>query len=211
MRIASSAPRPAYLAAARPWQAWTMSTTGDAMNRIVANLVRLARRPGRLLLTAAAVPVGLFALFGLLLGLDAETWTGWVPLVLAGLLAVPVVVLAVRRERLQRTTADLGDHPVTTAGGVVVVPGDRSARVPGEEELAAWTEAMDEGRVRTARWFPRVEATQRALVRAAGGTVQAPYLKDDLRVTLVAFLGTVAAIPFGVLGTFVSAFALLLR
>lgn len=188
-----------------------MSATSDAMNRVVANLVRLARRPGRLLLTAAAVPVGVFALLALLLGLDAEAWTGWVPLVLAGVLAVPVVVLTVRRERLQRTTADLGDHPVTTAGGVLVVPGDRTARAPTEEELATLSEAMDEGRVRTARWFPRVEATQRALVRAAGGTVHAPYLRDDLRVTLLAFLGTVAAIPLGVLGAFVSAFALLLR
>ena len=58
--------------------------------------------------------------------------------------------------------------------------------------------------------FPRVEAAQRALLRAAGGPVKAPYLRDDLRVTLVAFLGTVAAIPLGVLGAFGCAFSLLL-
>lgn len=186
-----------------------MSATNDAMNQIVVNVVRLARRPGYLLLVGAAVPVGVFLLFGLLLGLEAESWGGWVPFALAVLLAVPVAVLAVRRERLQRATADIGDGPVTTAGGVVVVT-NQPAAGDLEEELATLTEAMDEGRVRTARWFPRVEATQRALLRAAGGPVRAPYLRDDLRVTLVAFLGTVAAIPLGVLGSFMSAFALLL-
>lgn len=83
------------------------------------------------------------------------------------------------------------------------------ARSPVEEELGTLSEAMDENRVRSARWFPRVEATQRALLRAAGGPVNAPYLRDDLRVTLVAFLGTVAAIPLAVLGSFMCAFALL--
>src|SRR5690606_6163665 len=150
----------------RPWQAWTMSATSEAMNRIVVNIVRLARRPGLVLLVAAAVPVGVFLLFGLLIGLDAVSWVGCVPCALAVLLAVPVVVLAVRRARGPRATA--------------------------------------------ARWFPRVEAAQRALLRAAGGPVNAPYLRDDLRVTLLAFLGTVAAIPLGVLGAFVCAFALLL-
>ena len=58
--------------------------------------------------------------------------------------------------------------------------------------------------------FATNAAAQRALLRAAGGPVNAPYLRDDLRVTLVAFLGTVAAIPLGVLGAFVCAFSLLL-
>lgn|SRR5690554_3647944 len=186
-----------------------MSATSDAMNRLVVNVVRLARRPGLMLLAAAAVPVGVFALLALILGLGAQSWTGWVPLALAVLLAVPVAVLAVRRERLQRTTAGLGDQPVTTSGGVVVLGGERAGS-PLEHELSTWGEAMDEGRVHTARWFPRVEAAQRSLLRAAGGPVNAPYLRDDLRVTLVAFLGTVLAIPLGLLGAFMSAFALLL-
>lgn len=194
---------------AGPWQAWVMSATSDAMNRIVVNIVRLARRPGLMLLVAAGVPVGVFLLLGLLVGLDAVSWVGWVPFALAVVLAVPVGVLAVRRERLQRATADLGDHRVTTVGGVVVVSGEQAGS-PLEEELSTLGEALDEGRVHTARWFPRVEAAQRALLRAAGGPVNAPYLRDDLRVTLVAFLGTVAAIPLGVLGAFVCAFALLL-
>jgi len=92
---------------------------------------------------------------------------------------------------------------VTSAGGVVVITDQ-----PADED--ALREAAAEAQIHTARWFPRVEAAQRALLRAAGGPVNAPYLRDDLRVTLVAFLGTVAAIPLGVLGAFVCAFSLLL-
>lgn len=35
-----------------------MSATSEAMNRIVVNIVRLARRPGLVLLVAAAVRIG---------------------------------------------------------------------------------------------------------------------------------------------------------
>jgi len=192
-----------------------MSATSDAMNQIVANVVRLSRRPGLMLLVAAAVPVGVFVLLALLVGLDAVSWVGWIPLVLAGLLAVPVLVLTIRRERLQRTTASLGEDPVVAGGVVVVQDPERGEQTDAqlaalEEELGTLSDAMEEGRVRSARWFPRVEAAQRSLLRAAGGTVNAPYLRDDLRVTLVALLGTVAAIPLGVLGAFMCAFALLL-
>lgn len=188
-----------------------MSATSDAMNQLVANVVRLARRPGLMLLVAAAGPVGVFLLLSLLIGLEAVTWAGWLPFVLAALLGVPVILLAVRRERLQRTTASLGETPVVAGGVVVVQEGQTDAqRAALEQELGTLSEAMEEGRVRTARWFPRVEAAQRSLLRAAGGPVNAPYLRDDLRVTLMAFLGTVVAIPLGVLGTFACAFALLL-
>ena len=72
------------------------------------------------------------------------------------------------------------------------------------EEMAFLEEVRWVGSLRTARYFPRVEAAQRALVLAAGGTVNAPYLKDDLRVTLVALLGTFVAIPVGAIGAMVS-------
>lgn len=180
-----------------------MSETNDAVNQIAANVVRLARAPGRLLLVVASVPVGAFLLLGLLLGLGAAGWTGWVPFALAALLAVPVVVLAVRRARLQRATESLPQGPLTTPGGVVVVSGDTSRDT-------TMNDAVSEAHIHTTRWFPRVEAAQRALLRAAGGPVKAPYLRDDLRVTLLAFLGTAAAIPLGILGAFITAFALLL-
>lgn len=58
-------------------------------------------------------------------------------------------------------------------------------------------------------WMPRVEAAQRAAIAAAGGTVNAPYLKDDLRVTIVSAILSGLAIPAATFFAFVAFFALL--
>lgn len=58
-------------------------------------------------------------------------------------------------------------------------------------------------------WMPRVEAAQRAAIAAAGGTVNAPYLKDDLRVTIVSAILSGLAIPAATFFSFVAFFALL--
>lgn len=58
-------------------------------------------------------------------------------------------------------------------------------------------------------WMPRVEAAQRAAIAAAGGTVNAPYLKDDLRVTIVSAILCGLAIPAATFLAFVAFFALL--
>ncbi len=58
-------------------------------------------------------------------------------------------------------------------------------------------------------WMPRVEAAQRAAVAAAGGLVNAPYLKDDLRITLVSGLVAVIGLPLGFFLLILAAFALL--
>lgn len=190
-----------------------MSATSDAMNQIASNLVRLTRRPGLLLLGAATLPVVLFVVLSLIVGLQAATGGGWTLFALALLLAVPVALLAIRRERLRRTTDGLPGAGTVVAGGVVdhpATPGADPLTGALGEEMGTWNEAMAETHIRTARWLPRVEATQRALVRAAGGVVNAPYLRDDLRVTLLAVLGTVLAIPLAVLGVFLAAFVLLL-
>ena len=58
-------------------------------------------------------------------------------------------------------------------------------------------------------WMPRVEAAQRAAIAAAGGTVNAPYLKDDLRVTIVSAIFAAIAIPASTFFIFVAFFSLL--
>ena len=58
-------------------------------------------------------------------------------------------------------------------------------------------------------WMPRVEAAQRAAIAAAGGTVNAPYLKDDLRVTIVSAILAAIAIPAATFFIFVAFFSLL--
>jgi hypothetical protein len=175
----------------------------------------VARRPGALLLTTAGVGVGIFALLGLLLGVGGAVWTAWIPFALALVLAVPVLVLAVRRGRLQSQTRDLDlRHTVVGGRGEVVVVdshGQDPARYALQDEVDTLNAAMAEGAVRTARFLPRVEAAQRAALVAAGGRVRAPYLVDDLRVTIVALLGTLAAVPLSVLGATVTAVMLLMR
>ena len=50
---------------------------------------------------------------------------------------------------------------------------------------------------------------RRAAIAAAGGTVNAPYLKDDLRVTIVSAILSGLAIPAATFFAFVAFFALL--
>lgn len=179
-----------------------MTTAGDLLNQIVPALVRLTHWPGAALLAAAGAAVGSFAVLGLVHGLGGA---GWVPLVLACVLAVPVLVLAWRRRRLERQVAD-AERGHRTVGGAEIVPAQGQ---PQEEDLRALDAALDEASIRTARFLPGVEAAQRAALRAAGGPVQAPYLRDDLRVTLVALVATLAAVPLGVLGAVVTAILVL--
>ncbi len=187
-----------------------MTQTGDLLNQVVPPLVRLADRPGALLLRVAAFGVGTFALLGLVHGLVVDGWQAWVPLELAGLLALPVVLLAVRRRRLVLQTEGVGVHRTVSANPreIVVVNGEPLAGLR-EEQRASYDAALAENRIRTARFMPRVEAAQRAAVAAAGGHVHAPYLRDDLRVTIAALLGTLAAVPLSALGSIVTAIVLL--
>ena len=188
-----------------------MTAAGDVLNQVIPALVRLARRPGAALLWLATASVGSFVLLAVVHGLTGSAWPDWIPLALAVLLAVPVVVLAVRRHRLQVQVADLAARPTITGGaaGTVARRGDGTEDTRLRDEREALSAAMAENALRTARFLPRVEAAQRAARFAAGGTVQAPYLKDDIRVTLVALLATLVVVPLGSLGAVITAVLLL--
>jgi len=190
-----------------------MTALGDFLGQVVPALVRVARRPGLLLLRAAALAVGSFALLGIAAASTGSGWSAWVPLALAALLAAPVAVLAVRRARLQASTEGLDLHRTIEAPSSSVRAGAGSGTAGGDlqGEQALLDAAVREGSLRTARYFPRIEAAQRAGLLAAGGPVNAPYLRDDLRVTLVALVGTLAAVPLGTLGAVSTAIALLAR
>lgn len=70
-------------------------------------------------------------------------------------------------------------------------------------------DAMMEETQRRDTWMPGIEAAQRAAVAAAGGTVNAPFLRDDLRITLVSAIATGAVIPIEVFIGIFAFFALL--
>lgn len=187
-----------------------MSAPADVLNQVVPPLVRLARRPGALLLEVAACAVGSFLLLGVVHGVQGDGASSWSAVVVAAVLAVPVVDLTLRRHRLQRRTEGLDVHrTVAPASREVVIQDGEPVAGMSPEARDAFAAALAEHRIRRARFFPGLEATQRAAVAAAGGTVNAPYLKDDLRVTLLALLGTLAAIPLATLGAIVTALALL--
>lgn len=188
-----------------------MTATGEVLNQMVPTLVRVARRPGAILLGLGWWAIGIFALLALVYGATGDGWTAWSPLAWAGLLAVPIAVLAVRRQRLQVQTQGLHLHRTITGDESLVTYDAARSRDPVQEELEVISAAMAENAVRTARFFPRVEAAQRAGLLAAGGPVNAPYLRDDLRVTLAALLGTLGAIPLAALGSIVTAVMLLAR
>lgn len=187
---------------------WDVASPGGFLNDVVPPLVRLAERPGAALVRVASLGVGVFALLGLVYVVSHDGGTAWIPVGVAAVLAVPVALLAVRRWRLNVFTQGLGsNHEVS------VLPGEIALRdgVRSEPSVnqAAFEAAIAENRIRSARFLPRVEAAQRAAVAAAGGTVHAPYLKDDLRWTIAALVGTLAAIPLSTLGSIVTAILLL--
>lgn len=173
------------------------------MNRVVAALLRIVRRPGQVLLVLAAVPVAIFAFVALLVGIAGG---GWVLLVVAAVLGLPLVVLSWRRHRLQRWAESEDEQPVVevidgeSGSRVVIVQGD----TPGDRRVISFTDLP-----RT-RFMPGVAIVQRIMLDAAGGPVNAPYLKDDLRITILAAIGAVVAVPLSILGAFIAVFALLL-
>lgn len=74
------------------------------------------------------------------------------------------------------------------------------------------TRAFGVGRLAViGRVLGRMERAQRALLTAAGGPVNAPYLVDDLRITVLAFAGTLATIVVGGFAVLVLAIVLLAR
>lgn len=82
--------------------------------------------------------------------------------------------------------------------------------VPAQDSHAQrMHDARLESEQRRDTWMPRVEAAQRAAIAVAGGTVNAPYLKSDLRITIVSALLTMAVVPTAIFFSIVALFALM--
>ena len=105
-----------------------------------------------------------------------------------------------------------GDSP---SREIVVIDqsGRRESAPPPKDDFADSEETIERDRLHDAAaeaaqlretWMPRIEAAQRSAIAAAGGLVNAPYLKDDLRVTLLSGIFTLLSIPLGVFFTFVA-------
>jgi len=223
------------------------------MSSLSENLGALARGGGQLLRFPTAFLLGWASLVLVIL-----TWQVWALLAPAGgpgllgtvllvafvvLLALPVLVLGLRRRRWLRLTepSSTADRPTVVVGSQELIRidslsdkvEDDMTGMEGEEDVRAVMDAFTEvqlpevsrrgagarmtrlfgvGRLAIiGRVFGRMERAQRALLTAAGGPTKAPYLVDDLRVTVAAFLGTLLTICLGGLSILVLAAVLLAR
>lgn len=166
------------------------------MGGLVQSMLRMSSEMSRGLTIVSALFTAIF--LGIALGsLSANgLFISWLLATLAVVLSVLVALFAWRRWRLGVNLATI-ENQVYVSSGVVSADADDPADTFFETFYV-------ESRSSDARFLPGVEAAQRAMLQAAGGAVNAPYLKADLRVTMVAFVGTLVAIPLSVSGGFIS-------
>lgn len=223
-----------------------MSSLSESLGAFARGGAQLLRFPTAFLLGWACIVLLILTLevWALLAGDGGPGILGTVLLILfLALLALPVVVLALRRRRWLRLTAESETtaRPVVTDTSVDLIRidslsdkvEDDMSGLEGEEDVRAVMDAFTEvqlpevsrrstgarltralgvGRFAViGRVFGRMERAQRALLRAAGGPTKAPYLVDDLRVTVAAFAGTMLTIAVGGLTILVMAAVLLAR
>lgn len=214
-----------------------MTSLPDAIGQLARALSLLFRLPTAAVLVLAGAVSSLAVLFAVIniVIADATSPGQWVVLAVAILLGLPVLIFAVLRWRWFHRLQAAAPTPVSTE---VVSPSDLADQVssqmgdvPGGEDAQVLMDALAEGRMpagmgnsrgsRLTRWLgsgrlgilgyalTRIEQVQRALLVAAGGPVAAPYLKDDLRLSTMAFLGSLVAVPLAGLLAIILALVLL--
>lgn len=174
-----------------------MSALPGSLSLFLPLLVKLLRGPGK----AIVLVNGLLTALLLWLTIDSvrDGNAGvWVPLVMAAVLLLGIIVFAIRGSRLAKHVDDLEKLQTQTQPSQEIITQDGRS-VQEEEMKQRFHDASYEANQLNARFMPRVNAAQRAAIAAAGGTVQAPYLKADLRITLVAGMLTVAAGPLSII------------
>jgi len=173
---------------------------------------QISRTPGRLLIEVAAGASLLSTGLGYLVLARSDGPLSWLPLAFGILGIVVTAFFGWRRHQLQTavekwkstnaagTTTSFVNSSDTTGQEVIVLDESgtelpRSDSSLADPELQRQREAQIQSSNRRETWMPGVEAAQRAAIAAAGGTANAPYLKPDLRVTLVSAIATMLAIP----------------
>lgn len=166
-----------------------MSVLPGSLSLFLPILVQLLRGPGKIYTLLNGLLVGL----GLWAALRADSAVATVCAVILGLLAAGIIIFAIRGQRLATHVEELATLSKRTVPSTEVVTAEE--RDERAEFARRYEEASREASLKTARFMPRVEAAQRAAIAAVGGIGNAPYLKDDLRYTILAGLITVAAGP----------------
>lgn len=175
-----------------------MSPLPGALSVFLPLLVRLLRGPGRFIVGVNGALISILLILTIAAVVDGHS-AAWVPLILGALFLIAIIIFALRLSRLSRHVDELEKLQTTE-----IVTRDGHA-LTDEDAQQRFHDASFEASQTTGRFMPRVKAAQRAAIAAAGGTVEAPYLKDDLRITIVSGLLTALAGPFGFLLLIVTA------
>ncbi|MGO1594096.1 MAG: hypothetical protein ACTHW1_07420 [Ancrocorticia sp.] len=192
---------------------------------IVPIIEMLSRLPGRLMARSLAVVSLIVAGLGWVIGQRGGGFIDWLPFTCGVIGFIVSLFFTWRRHRLEQAVTSWAQNMESTVSGEGSTSSTQEVTVIGEdgtplggnfpatpaEDSAAQRnhDAMMEHAQRRDTWMPRVEAAQRAAVAAAGGTVNAPYLKDDLRITLSAAIAAGVLIPIETLMAFIAFFAIL--
>ena len=207
-----------------------MFLSAGSLKDVLPLVEEMTRGPGKSLVrTAALVDSTLLALGALL----ARRGVGAFPVLVLALGAVfgaGILVFAIRRARLKSRVEEWKRAGrATVAGEAASSSTDYSDRyrdaAPSDShevvviDGAPRSDEADpaDDRARAARaeaglrdtWMPRIDAAQRSAIAAAGGVVNAPYLRDDLRITILSALVAAVAVPVGSFFAILAVLALL--
>lgn len=207
-----------------------MFLSAGSLKDVLPLVEEMTRGPGKSLVrTAALVDSTLLALGALL----ARRGVGAFPVLVLALGAVfgaGTLVFAIRRARLESRVEEWKRaEQYTVAGEAASSSTDYSDRyrdaAPSDShevvviDGAPRSDEADpaDDRARAARaeaglrdtWMPRIDAAQRSAIAAAGGVVNAPYLRDDLRITILSALVAAVAVPVGSFFAILAVLALL--
>lgn len=207
-----------------------MFLSAGSLKDVLPLVEEMTRGPGKSLVrTAALVDSTLLALGALL----ARRGVGAFPVLVLALGAVfgaGTLVFAIRRARLESRVEEWKRaRRATVAGEAASSSTDYSDRyrdaAPSDShevvviDGAPRSDEADpaDDRARAARaeaglrdtWMPRIDAAQRSAIAAAGGVVNAPYLRDDLRITILSALVAAVAVPVGSFFAILAVLALL--
>lgn len=201
-----------------------MSLTAGSLSIILPIIERLTRIPGKALVVAAGLLNALVLVVGWNAGRSSDAFVSWIPFVGGVLFSIATIVFAILRHRLEtrvektakRFTKDQAGPVVTvddvgttsSSQGLILYTDDgRTIHGPNPQALSEeekrvrnqrrMTDARAQAADKRDTFMPRVDAAQRAAIAAAGGVQNAPYLKDDLRITIVSALLTMTSIPVG--------------
>lgn len=207
-----------------------MFLSAGSLKDVLPLVEEMTRGPGKSLVrTAALVDSTLLALGALLARRGVGAFSVLV-LALGAVFGAGILVFAIRRARLESRVEEWKRAGRTTVAGEAASSSTdysdryRDAAPSDSHEVVVIDGAprSDEAdpaddRARAARaeaglrdtWMPRIDAAQRSAIAAAGGVVNAPYLRDDLRITILSALVAAVAVPVGSFFAILAVLALL--